>query len=231
MGDTDRELVITIPLHKGRERGDPASTAAQRRRFLLDLGPRLRAFRADNGLTQAEVARVVGARTPSTVTQWEAGVNVPDGMRRERLRALLNGQLRPELRAAMIDGEGMPGSWERAVRWYRRASRERRARETIGRAVAAVLDGLRAVETTEGLRGQYLADEAGGARAAMAAFLPAGARGEALRRAEDAAHGLRRLELARGARFDLGRSLARQLPLAWLDSADGDGEGAPMADA
>jgi transcriptional regulator with XRE-family HTH domain len=224
----DRELVITIPLHKGRERGDASSTYAQRRRFLLDLGPRLRAFREAHGLTQAEVARVVGASAPSTVTQWEVGVNVPDGMRRERLRVLLDGHLWPELRTAMIAGEGLPGPWERAARWYRRASRERRARATVGRAVTTVLDGLRAVAATEGLRGRYLADDAGRARAAAATFLPEDVPGEALRLAEDAAYGLRWLELARGARFDLGRSLVRQLPLAWLDAAEGDQQGTPI---
>jgi DNA-binding XRE family transcriptional regulator len=169
----DRELVITVPLHKGRTPGDAASTAARRRRFLLDLGPRLRAFRAEHGLTQAEVARVVGAATPSTVTQWEVGVNVPDGMRRERAKALLAGELWPELRAAMIAGAGLPGSWARAARWYRRASRERQARATRGRAMAAVLDGLRGVEASEALRGRYLAGARRPARPRPVAGAPA----------------------------------------------------------
>lgn len=90
-----------------------------------------------------------------------------------------------------------------------------------------MLDGLRAGAATGSLRGRHREDDGGGARAAAAAFLPAGALGEALRRAEDAAYGLRWLELTHGARFDLGRSLARQLPWGWLDAADSNGEGAP----
>ena len=43
-----------------------------------------------------------------------------------------------------------------------------------------------------------------------------------LRRIEDAAHGLRWLEVVQGQRFDLSRSLVPQLPLALLDADSRD---------
>jgi hypothetical protein len=43
-----------------------------------------------------------------------------------------------------------------------------------------------------------------------------------LRRIEDAAHGLRWLEVVHGQRFDLSRSLVPQLPLALLDANSRD---------
>jgi hypothetical protein len=81
---------------------------------------------------------------------------VPDGVPRERLKELLAGRLWPDVRAAAISGPGLPGSWEQAVRWYRRGSRERRLRETAGTVVAAILEELRAAESTEGLRRSYV---------------------------------------------------------------------------
>jgi hypothetical protein len=57
------------------------------------------------------------------VTQWENGVNVPDGIRWERVVELLAGKRWPALRAAALAGAGLPVSWDRGVRWYRRAPR------------------------------------------------------------------------------------------------------------
>jgi transcriptional regulator with XRE-family HTH domain len=78
---------------------------------------RLVVFRERYGLTQMEVARAIGAGTASTATLWESGVNVPDGMLRERLGDLLAGRGWPELRAVMIADadDGLPHSWDRAL--------------------------------------------------------------------------------------------------------------------
>jgi DNA-binding XRE family transcriptional regulator len=118
----------------------------------LDLGERLAAFRARYGVTQAEVARAVGARDHTAISQWERGASVPGGMLRERRSDLLDGRRWPKLRAAMLgeDGDGtLPAAWDRAVRWYRRASRERHPRATVGAAVAAILDELRDIASVE----------------------------------------------------------------------------------
>jgi transcriptional regulator with XRE-family HTH domain len=128
-----RELVITVPLPDDKGlRGDRRPRVHRFRSHWLELGQRLRAFRARYGVTQAEIAAVVGARDGSAVSQWETATAVPDGQRRERLLELLQGRSWPALRAAASAGEGLPASWARGVRWYRRASRERRARETGG---------------------------------------------------------------------------------------------------
>ena len=84
-------------------------------------------------------------------------MNVPDGRLRERLAELLDGRRWTDLREAALASEcaGLPGRWDRAVRWYRRASRERRPRETIGAVVAAILDELRGVATAGALRRRY----------------------------------------------------------------------------
>jgi transcriptional regulator with XRE-family HTH domain len=119
-----RELVIAVPLPEDRgRRGDGRPKVHRFRSRWLELGRRLREFRARYGLTQGEIAAVVGAGSGSAVAQRENGVNVPDGLRRERLTDLLAGRLWPALRAAALVGDELPSSWERAVRWYRRASR------------------------------------------------------------------------------------------------------------
>jgi DNA-binding XRE family transcriptional regulator len=122
----------------------------------LELGRRLRAFRARYGLTQDEVAAVVGAKDGTALAQWERGTNVPDGLRRERLTALLEGRLWPELRAALIGGDGIPSRWHQGVRWYRRASRKRGLRDRAGTVVSAILDELRALGSPEALRRRYV---------------------------------------------------------------------------
>ena len=59
-------------------------------------------------MTQAEIAVVVGACNASKVAQWESGLSVPEGIRRERLVAVLDGRCWPELRAATIVSDGLP---------------------------------------------------------------------------------------------------------------------------
>jgi transcriptional regulator with XRE-family HTH domain len=208
-----------VPEDRGL-RGDGRPRAHRFRSYDLELGRRLRAFRAEHGLTQAEVARVVGAGGESAVCQWERGFAVPDGPRRARLVALLDGRLWPEFRRAMIAEAGMPTRWRRAARWYRRASRERQAREAVGAAAAAILGRLRAVDSADALRDAYWRGDAAS---------PGKARAEPVRgseqrhdgvRAEDAAYGLRWVELASGLRFDLSRSLVRQVPSALLAGAE-----------
>ncbi|MGI8422898.1 MAG: helix-turn-helix domain-containing protein, partial [Chloroflexota bacterium] len=113
------------------------------RSYDVELGRRLRAFRDQHGLTQAEVAGVVEAGPPTTVTQWENGVRVPEGGRRQLVEALVAGRLWPELRAAVVAAPGMPPRWAQAVRWYRRASRERPRRAVEGASIEALLEDLR----------------------------------------------------------------------------------------
>src|SRR5207245_2334089 len=116
---------------------------------------RLRAFRERYGLTQDEVACAVGAGDGSAVGAWETGVNVPDGVRRQLLTGLLDGKRWRELRSTFVAGRGMPERWRAAVRWYRRASRERPPRETAGQVLRALLDELQAVGSAEELRRHY----------------------------------------------------------------------------
>ena len=165
---------------------------------------------------------MIGARGATAVAQWESGAHIPDGLRRERLTALLEGRLWPEVRAALIAGDGMPSRWHQGVRWYRRASRERGLRERAGTVVSAILDELRALGSPEALRRRYveadgewahaLADQRGCGDACRAD----------LRRIEDPAYGLRWLEVTRGVRVDLRRSLVPQLPLGLLGAASRD---------
>ena len=212
-----RELVITVPLpdDKGRS-GDGRSRVHRFRSHWLELGTRLVEFRARYGVTQAEIARAVGAGDASTVAQWESGASVPEGLRRERLVELLDGRLWPELRAAELVGDGLPISWDRGVRWYRRASRERGPRASAGTVVATILDELRAVASQQALRERYRDRDGEWARG-VAARQGLGEEQQAdLRRVEDAAFGLRWLELTHGRRFDLRRSLVPQLPLGLL---------------
>lgn len=115
-----RELVVAVPLPEDKGlRGDGRPKARRFRTQQLELGQRLVAFRARDGLTQMEVARAIGAGTASTISLWESGMNVPDGMPRERLGGLLTGRCWPELRAAIIDvtTDGLPGPWDRVARW------------------------------------------------------------------------------------------------------------------
>jgi transcriptional regulator with XRE-family HTH domain len=212
-----RELVITVPLpdDKGLHR-DGRSRVHRFRSHWLELGQRLRAFRARYGVTQEEIAAVVGARDGSAVSQWETATTVPNGPRRERLTKLLQERSWPELRAAASAGEGLPVSWARSARWYRRASRERRARETWGSVIAAVLGHLRAEESPEALRDRYRAHDGNWVHGVATRCGRSEMHGVALRRIEDAAYGLRWLEIAQGWRCDLNASLVGQLPLGWL---------------
>jgi transcriptional regulator with XRE-family HTH domain len=195
----------------------------------LELGRRLRRFREAHALTQAEVAAAVGASDKSAVSQWEAGVTVPDGMRRERLVELLEGRLWPQLRTAVVDMPGMPPRWAEAVRRYRRASRGRGARLGVGTVLSAVLQVLREVDSPDGLRERYRA-EPGEWASRLAPDCNAEALCAADRRcAEEAGFGLRWLELERGLRFDTGRSLVDQLPLTLLDGAVREGPSEPGA--
>jgi transcriptional regulator with XRE-family HTH domain len=215
-----RELVITVPLpdDKGLRR-DGRPKVHRFRSHWLELGQRLRAFRARYGLTQDEIAAVVGARDGSTVSQWESATAVPDGQRRERLTELLLGRAWPAVRAAASAGGGLPASWARGVRWYRRASRERRARETAGSVIAAVLEQLRSEESLGALRDRYREHDGNWVHGVATRCGRGEAQGVALRRIEDAAYGLRWLELAHEWRCDLNASLVGQLPLRWLGSA------------
>jgi hypothetical protein len=98
-----------------------------------------------------------------------------------------------------------------AVRWHRRSSRERAARTALGPAIAAGLEALRGVHRPDELRARYLA-----AAGAWGCCLPLDAHPTPagpvdVRRAEDAAFGLRWLELAADIRVDACRSLVPQL--------------------
>ena len=76
--DAARELVLTVALPEDRgRRGDARPKVHRFRSHWAELGRRLRAFRARYGLTQAEVARAVGAEGHSTVALWENGARVP----------------------------------------------------------------------------------------------------------------------------------------------------------
>jgi transcriptional regulator with XRE-family HTH domain len=222
-----RELVITVPLPDDKGlRGDGQSKVHRFRSHWLELGQRLRAFRARYGVTQDEIAAVVGARDGSAVSQWETAAAVPDGQRRERLLELLQGRAWPALRAAVSAGEGLPASWARGVRWYRRASRERGAREAWGSVIAAVLEHLRAEESPEALRDRYREHDGTWVHVATTRCRLSEEHGANLRRIEDAAYGLRWLELAHGWRCDLNASLVGQLPLGWLGGTVVDDMGA-----
>jgi transcriptional regulator with XRE-family HTH domain len=218
-----QEVVLFVPLpHDLGQANDGRARVHRYRSLDLRLGRELLAFRTRYGLTQDEVARVVATSSAATISQWEAGRKVPDGLRRERLREPLAGRLWPELRSVLLGSQDFPGSWLEAVRWCRRASRGRGPRESAGAVVAAILDHLRALGSPAALRQCYL--ERDGEWAYAVADQPGlGSTCRAdLRRIEEAAHGLRWLEVVQGQRFDLSRSLVPQLPLALLDADSRD---------
>ena len=76
-------------------------------------------------------------------------MNVPEGIRRERLLELQKARRWPELRASVIDNDGLPEAWDQAVGWYRRASRVRSPGEAEGVSVAIILCELWAVGSCE----------------------------------------------------------------------------------
>src|SRR5204862_3801619 len=115
------------------------------------------------------------------------------------------------------------------VRWCRRASREGGARRGVGATLAAVLQVLREADSLNGLPERYRAEPGEWASRlapdCKADGLPAADR----RRAEEAAFGLRWLELERGLRFDTGCSLVGQLALSILDGVVGERPSEPDA--
>jgi DNA-binding XRE family transcriptional regulator len=191
--------------------GDGKPKVHRFRSHLLELGPRLKAFRQEHDLTQAELAPVLGVRQPSTLCQWEKGAAVPRGAPRDRLIDLLDGKLLVELRQAMVQGTGMPDRWIRAVRWYRRASRERVMRQSVGLEVAEIVEQLWRIDSTDGLRWSYCHDDgAWSKQAAGEGMLDTDQHGD-VSRARDVAYGLRWLEIRTGAQVDLTRSLMCQV--------------------
>jgi hypothetical protein len=153
------------------------------------------------------------------VTYWESGAAVPDGMRRERLAALLEGKLWPELRASLIAGVGLPKRWDEAVRWYRRLSREREPRAVVGVSVAAVLTPLRSIDDEGALREQYGTIGAVTTSVVADRGAPAVVGQTPGWRIIEAAYGLRWLEIRHRLQLDIDRSLARQLWLTLLNAA------------
>ena len=209
-----QEVVLFVPLPRDLgQAGDGRPRVHRYRSLDLRLGRELQAFRARYGLTQDEVARVVGTSSSAAISQWEAGQKVPEGLNRERVRELLDGRLWPELRAALLGVDSFPGPWRQAVRWCRRASREVAARAAWGVPIGRILESLQTAKDLAGLRFAYI--EAGPVGRAGAALTGADA-GAAERRLEDAVFGLRWLEIAHARRFDVTKSLAPELPLEWL---------------
>ena len=213
-----QEVVLFVPLPQDRgQAGDGRSRVHRYRSLDVRLGQDLYAFRTRYGLTQSEVAKVLAAGGAPTISQWEEGQKVPDGIRRVRLRELLAGELWPELRASVIHGDGMPIRWSQGVRSYRRASRDRVLRQSMGVIVSALLDDLRTVDSGEALRLHYV--EHGGDWAHQ--WVDERGHGNEcrsdIRRLEDASYGLRWLEIARRVQFDLSASLVTQLPLCLLE--------------
>ena len=99
------------------------------------------------------------------------------------------------------------------MRWYRRASREVTARVAWGVPVGRILDSLQTAKDLAGLRRAYV--DAGSVCSTGGAASGTGA-GAAERRVEDAAFGLRWLQMVHARRFGLTKSLAREVPLEWL---------------
>ena len=164
-----------------------------------------------------EVARVLEVTTP-TVCQWETGVRVAEGYPRERLSDLVEGRMWPDLRSAFVETEGLPPAWQEAARWYRRASRELRLRESAGVVVAAILEHLAAVGSPEELRLSYIQRDGEWTHGLVEQCEFGEGCPARLRLIEDAAYRLCWLELTQDQRFDLSRSLVPQFPVAGLDA-------------
>src|SRR4051812_33697084 len=125
-----------VPLPSERLRPDSTRPKQYRYRAVdLALADRLRSFRAEHDISQAEVAVALGAGNKSAVAEWENEVSVPSDVRKRRLIELLDGKRWNVLREAATVGEGMPQRWQHAVRSYRRASREVAKRRTVGEAI------------------------------------------------------------------------------------------------
>jgi transcriptional regulator with XRE-family HTH domain len=216
-----QEVVLFIPLPQDLgQAGDGRPRVHCYRSLDLRLGRELQIFRAAHGLGQEEVASVVGVSGAATSSQWETGERVPEGVRRERLRDLLRGRRWPELRASMLGREAFPRAWREAVRWYRRASREVAQRAACGQPIARRLELLRGIMDAASLRESYL--HSAPWHRARDATSPGTDSGVDRRRIEDAAYGLRWLEVTGGWHFDLSRSMVPQLSLALLDAESFD---------
>jgi len=125
----------------------------------------------------------------------------------------------------------LPAAWDRGACWYRRASRERRPRETVGAAVAAALAHLQNVGSSEALRQQYCVHDGEWVRGVAVRCGLDEEHPADLRRIEDAAYGLRWLEIEHERQFNLRNSLVPQLPLGLLNqgterASEGPGFGA-----
>lgn len=112
------------------------------------------------------------------------------------------------------------------MRWYRRASREQRAWETAGVVVAQILNELRTVASFGALREGYCGHDGDWVRSVAERRGISEAHRVNLRRFEDAAYGLRWLELAGGIRLDPHRSLVPQIPVSLTGGVSG-GAAAP----
>jgi DNA-binding transcriptional regulator YiaG len=204
-----REFVIVVPLPSERLR--PESTLPKQHLYrALDvaLAGRVQAFRAEHDLSQSEVAAVVGAGNKSAIAAWERALRVPSGMRKRRLIELLEGKHWKVLREAVIVGERMPPRWQHAVRWYRRASRGVTNRRTVGEVILATLNDVRELRTIKALRDHYR-DRDNGWPANPARPLSAGS---SVRLAEDAAYGLRWIEILSAITLDPCHSLVGKVP-------------------
>jgi DNA-binding transcriptional regulator YiaG len=202
--ELSREFVIVVPLPSERLRPDSTLQKQHRYRALdVALAASIEPFRTEHDITLAEVALAVGAAKPSVVSQWENGVNVPSGVRKRRLIELLEGKRWKVLREAVIDGKELPGRWRQAVRWYRRASREVTNRRTVGEVILATLKQTRGLSTIQELRDHYLERDTGWL-SNPATPLPSGS---SVRLAEDAACGLRWIEIVNGNALDPRRSM------------------------
>ena len=127
---------------------------------------------------------------------------------KRRLVELLEGKRWKLLREAVFEGDGIPQRWRQAVRWYRRASREVRHRRTVGEVILARLEETRGLTTMNELRHHYC-ERAGGWPANTATPMPMCA---TIRRSEDAAYGLRWIDISTGITLDPRGSL-RRFPL------------------
>jgi hypothetical protein len=118
----------------------------------------------------------------------------------------------------------MPAPWADTVRWYRRASRGCAVRTALAPTIATWLEALRAIDRPEELRARYVAAASAWGYGLPPDAIPAAAAPADVRRAEEAAFGLRWLELAAGRRVEPRRSLVPQLPLRLLSAPSIGGE-------